>query len=298
MTLGLALSAASSLVLGISTVALAVAARRVGTVLATAATLVLAFGPLVVLALVVDARFAFPARSFAVVVVAGALVAVAYLASIESLRRGPVAVTSPIGSATGAATVVAAFVLIDERPTTAQWVGCAVTALGCVLASVTRVGSGIRLIALGPLYALVGVLLGAVGNVLVRDPIRDVGPLDVILLERAATIAALAFVLLFFGARLRHAVGEPAQRADAAPVSRGVVALLLALGVLDAAAFVGFAYALETAPAWLVGVVSQSGRALAVVAGIWLFKERLEWLQWAGVATLAIGLGLISLASS
>ena len=68
--------------------------------------------------------------------------------------------------------------------------------------------------------------------------------------------------------------------------------------MLDAAAFVGFAYALETAPAWLVGVVSQSGRALAVVAGVVLFSERLERLQWTGVATLAAGLGVVSVASA
>ncbi|HWM11037.1 MAG TPA: EamA family transporter [Solirubrobacteraceae bacterium] len=304
MSTGIALSALSSLALGLSTVALAIAARRVGTVVATAATLLIAFVPLSVLALAAGAEFAFPARSLLVVVVAGALVAVAYLAAIESLRRGPVAVTSPIGSATGAATVAAAFVLLAERPTAGQWAGCAVTAAGCVLASVTRTGGGMRLIGLGPVYALVGVVLGAIANVAVRDPIRDVGPLDVIVVERAATILALAVVLVVFGARLRRALRTPVPAGaglaapEPRPIDRRAAGLLLILGLLDAAAFVGFAYAIEVAPAWLVGVISQSGRALAVVAGVILFGERLERLQWTGVGTLALGLVLVSVTSA
>ena len=304
MTTGIALSALSSLALGFATVGQAIAARRVGTVVATAATLVIAFVPLVLLAVGTGADFDFPSRSLLVVVVAGALVAVAYLAAIESLRRGPVAVTSPIGSATGAATVAAAFVLLAERPTAGQWAGCAVTAAGCVLASVTRSGDRVRLLGLGPIYALVGVVLGAIANVAVRDPIRDVGPLDVIVLERAATILALAVLLVLFGARLRRALRSPVPAGaglaapEPAPLDRRVAGLLLVLGLLDAAAFVGFAYALETAPAWLVGVISQSGRALAVVAGVILFGERLERLQWTGVATLAAGLVLVSVTSA
>jgi drug/metabolite transporter (DMT)-like permease len=153
-------------------------------------------------------------------------------------------------------------------------------------------------------YALVGVVLGGIANVMVRDPIRDVGPLDVIVVERAATILALAAVLVIFGARLRRALRSPVPAGgglaapERPPFDRGAAGLLLILGALDAAAFVGFAYAIETAPAWLVGVVSQSGRALAVVAGVVLFGERLERLQWAGVATLAVGLGLVSVTSA
>jgi len=293
VTEGVVLSAASSLALGINTVVLAVAARRIGTVAAAGATLILAFVPLVALALALEVPFTLSGASFAVVAAAGAMVAVAYLAAIESLRRGPVSVTGPIGSATGAATVVAAFLLLGERPDAFQWAGCAITAGGAVLASVTRSGGGMRLVGVGPAYAVGAVGLGAAANVMVRDPIRDVDPLAVIVVERGATIAALVLVLVLVGRRLR-----PAEGWWSGPVDRRAGYLLLALGALDAAAFLAFAYALETAPAWLVGVISQSGRALAVGAGFVLFGERLDRLQWCGLALLGAGLGLVSVGAS
>jgi drug/metabolite transporter (DMT)-like permease len=293
VTEGVILSAASSLALGINTVVLAVAARRIGTVVAAGATLVLAFVPLLALALALAVPFTFTARSLTVVAAAGAMVAVAYLAAIESLRRGPVSVTGPIGSATGAATVFAAFLLLGERPDASQWAGCAVTASGAVLASVTRGGGGVRLVGLGPAYAVLAVALGAAANVMVRDPIRDVDPLAVIIVERAATIAALALLLVLWGARLR-----PAEGWWRGPLDRRALVLLGTLGVLDAASFLAFAYALETAPAWLVGVISQSGRALAVGAGFLLFGERLDRIQWCGLALLGAGLGLVSVGSA
>ena len=46
-------------------------------------------------------------------------------------------------------------------------------------------------------------------------------------------------------------------------------ALLLLVGTLDALSFFAFARGLATAPAWLIGMRSQSGGAIAVVGATW-----------------------------
>lgn len=300
MTDGLALSIGAAVALGVSSVIAAVASRRVGTLVATAATLVLALVPLLALALVQGVSLPPPARPTLLLVGAGTLVAFAYLATIESLRLGPVSVTSPIGSAGGATTVAAAFVLLGERPTLGQWAGVVLAALGVVLASLTRTGDGVRLAGLGPVYAVVGVVFGSVANAIVRDPVRDLGPLQAIVTQRIATVAVVA--VLVAGAAcltmtMRRSLVATAARARR-PINRRLLALLLALGLVDALAFLAFGYALVDTPAWLVGVVSQSGRALAVVGGIVLFRERPSGIQWAGIAGLGAGLVVLAAFSS
>lgn len=295
MSEGLALSVGAAAALGGSNVVAAVAARRVGTLVAAAATLVLALIPLLALALLQGVSLSPPARPTLILAGAGSLVALAYIATIESLRLGPVSITSSIGSASGATTVAAAFVLLGERPSAGQWAGVVLAAAGVVLASLTRTSTGMHLVGPGPLYAVAGVALGSVANAIVRDPIRELGPMQAIVTQRGVTVAV--FVLLVGAAAwassaMRTNLAVTARRARR-PIDRRLVALLCALGFFDALAFVAFGYALLDTPAWLVGLVSQSGRALAVVAGIVLFAERPNRVQWTGIASLAAGLAVL-----
>lgn len=295
---GLALSGASATALGFSNLLFAVVARRLGTFLATAAALVLALVVLVAGAAVAGTTPTVDARQTLMLVLAGSLVAVAYLAAIESLRLGPVSITSTIGSASGAATVAAAFVLLGERPSAAQWAGVVVTAAGVVLVSVHVAAGPSGRSGRGPLYGVVAVLLGSVANVLVRDPIRELGPLDAIITQRTVTVVVLGVIVAILVSRRSSIVSafDPRQASTHAWTPRLVV-LVAALGCFDALAFVSFAYALVDTPAWLVGLVSQSGRSLAVIGGIALFAERPSRLQWAGMGILAAGMVILALAS-
>ena len=295
---GVVLSALAALALGVSTLLLAVASRRIGTVVATSATLVLALVPLGIVALATDFSLTLAWRPTLLLLCAGSLVAVAYLAAIESFRLGPVAVTSPIGSSAGAGTVAAAFVLLGERPTAGQWAGVAVTAIGVVLASLRRTEEGTGIDGVGPIYAVVGVVFGSIANAIVRDPVRELGPLEAIITQRTFTIVVLAmFIGVLAWRRVSIASAFDPRSVDPGGFDRRLVALLLLLGLVDALAFIAFAYALLDAPAWLVGLVSQSGRALAVIGGIVLFAERPSPLQWSGIVLLGAGLVFLSAAS-
>ena len=295
---GLVLSIAAAAALGVNSLLLAIASRRVGTVLATAATLVLALLPIAAVAVGAGISFSADRDSTLVLLLAGTLVAFSYLATIESLRLGPVAITSTIASATGAATVAAAFILLGERPSAGQWLGIGVTAAGVVLASLRRTAGRARLDGLGPIFGVVGVVLGAIGNAIVRDPIRELGPLAAIITQRTFTIVALALVVsILVWRRAAIASAFDPRQTTAHHWDVRLVGLLLALGLVDAIAFIAFAYALLDAPAWLVGLVSQSGRALAVVGGVVLFHERPTGVQWTGIAVLGVGLVVLSVAS-
>jgi len=295
---GLVLSIAAAAALGVNSLLLAIASRRVGTVLATAATLVLALLPIAAVAVGAGISFSADRDSTLVLLLAGTLVAFSYFATIESLRLGPVAITSTIASATGAATVAAAFILLGERPSAGQWVGIGVTAAGVVLASLRRAAGKARVDGLGPIFGVVGVVLGAIGNAIVRDPIRELGPLAAIITQRTFTIVALALVVsILVWRRAAIASAFDPRQTTAHHWDVRLVGLLLALGLVDAIAFIAFAYALLDAPAWLVGLVSQSGRALAVVGGVVLFHERPTGVQWTGIAVLGVGLVVLSVAS-
>ena len=295
---GLVLSMAAAAALGTSSLLLAVASRWVGTVLATAATLVLALLPIAAIAAGVRISFSPDRDSTLTLLLAGTLVAFAYLAAIESLRLGPVAVTSTIASATGAATVAAAFVLLGERPSAGQWVGVAVTAVGVVLASLRRTPGGTRLAGPGPLYGVVGVVLGSVANAIVRDPIRELGPLQAIITQRTFTIVALAVVV----SHPRLAESRDRQRLRPAP---------------DDGARLGPAPRRAPPRARgrrrhrVPGVRLRPARRARVarrprlperprargVGGVVLFHERLSHLQWTGIGLLGVGLVVLSVAS-
>ena len=61
------------------------------------------------------------------------------------------------------------------------------------------------------------------------------------------------------------------------------------VGLIDGVSFISFGYGLAYAPAWLIAVISQSGKVLSVVGGVIFFKERLHRLQWTGVGLILVG---------
>lgn len=297
----------SALILGANTILIALAARWWGVWRTTASSLIIAFGVLLTYAAATDQTIPLDAGGFILLlIVLGFAAGASYFASHQGLRLGPVSVVSPIGSTTGAMTVVLAFVILGERPNLIQWVGIPLATIGVVLLSIEFKQSGrARLIGWGPLFAVLGVLTGAVSNAVLRIPVRDIGVIQTIIGQRTFTVAfvllAWPFVMRANRARARVveaaspavgpvAVGPPRQAEER--LSLKAWSLLLVVGVLDAAAFLSFAQGLSLAPAWLIGLLSQSGRMIAIVGGYMLFRERLIGTQWLGLVLTVGGLVL------
>lgn len=280
----------TALSLGVNQILTTYAVRRWGTAKTTFANLAIAFGIFIGLALAGGTEA--PVRGndlLPLMAVLGAAVGLSYFASFASLREGPLSVVAPIGATTGVMTVFFAFALLGERPSPLQWVGIPAAAAGAVAASLERdPGRKLELIGKGPLYAALAVALGSISGALVRIPVRELGSMETILLMRGFTVAAAALALTAAPVRRRAARAEPPPRLG--PIRSA--ALLLVIGALDAAAFIFFAEGLQRTDAWLVGLVSQSGRVISLAGGFVLFSERLRRHQWLGVALVAAGLVL------
>jgi len=279
----------TALSLGINQILTTYAVRRWGTVKTTFAALSIAFSIFIALAL--SAGTEVPIRGnrlMTLLVFLSASVGLGYLASFASLREGPLSVVSPIGATAGVMTVLFAFVLLGERPSPLQWVGIPTAAAGAVAVSMERDSDRkLELVGRGPLYAALAVVLGAASGALVRIPVRELGSMETILLMRGLTVAVVAAAL---AAPVR---ARPPSRQERPRLGLfRAAALLLVIGALDAAAFLFYAEGLQRTDAWLVGLVSQSGRAISVVGGFVLFAERLRKHQWLGVTLVAGGLAL------
>lgn len=283
----------SAMALGANSVLVAFVARGIGVLRTTGISITIAFLFLAVYALAARLRFELPAHQVAVLVSLAAAAATAFLASYRALQVGPVSVVSPISATNGAMTVLFAFAFIGERPDAVQWFGIPVAAAGAVLVSVRRfAGSRISLVGIGPGFAALGAASGAISNAGLRIPIREVGAVQAILVQRAFTIVYVWLALLGVVARRN---GQQSLSRDRRRLQPHDLVLLGSVGLLDAVSFLSFARALSSSPAWLVGMLSQSGRAIAVVGGLLLFGERLRGCQWLGIALLGLGLTLVVL---
>jgi drug/metabolite transporter (DMT)-like permease len=75
---------------------------------------------------------------------------------------------------------------------------------------------------------------------------------------------------------------------------RVFVAIVLA-GVLDVLGLLAFAYGLQYAETWLVGLASSFGPAVTIVVAVLVLGERLKSIQWLGLAGVLTGVVLIAL---
>ena len=297
----------AAILLGINTILIALAARWWGVWRTTASALTIAYIVLLGIAIANGESIPLANGGLSLLLVGLGLAAgLSYFASHQGLKLGPVSVVSPIGSTTGAMTVVLAFLILGERPSLVQWIGIPLATAGVLLLSIVFNTKGqARLIGLGPLFAMLGVLTGAISNAVLRVPIREIGPVPAITGQRTFTVA---FVLLAWPFVVRAGRNERRIRAipstGVTPLPRelptiassrlGLKAwgLLVLVGVLDAAAFLAFAQGLVLAPAWLIGLISQSGRIIAILGGYLIFNERFAPTQWIGLGLTMAGLVL------
>ncbi len=93
-----------------------------------------------------------------------------------------------------------------------------------------------------------------------------------------------------------------ARHSDGAGSSGGrldgrVVAAVLAAGVLDIVGLIVFAYGLEHAETWLVGLASSFGPAVTIIVAVAFLGERLKPIQWVGLAGVLVGMIAIGVPS-
>jgi drug/metabolite transporter (DMT)-like permease len=300
MLIGFLFGLVSATANGTANILGAVAARRAGVLIAPMVVLTVALVFMSLFAWASGLSFNLGPGDMPLLIFLGAIVALGFMLFYQALRVGPVSVVSSIMATSGAASVLFAVVLLDEHPSVIQWAAVPVSAVGAVLATRGRRNpDGAPSIGMGPLYAAMTVVTGGCSNALIRIPIVEHGPVQAVVVQRFFTVVFI--VLLGAGAaiiRRRRSSGDRGEGAAvvARPRDRGgwpsTVALLVLMGAIDATGFIGFAFGMAVAPAWLLGLVSQSGRLAAACIATAVFRENLRPIQWIGIALVAIGLGL------
>lgn len=299
MPLGLLAGLGAALSWGTLDVFSALASRRIGSLKVT--TGIQLVGAVLVVAIAFWTGTAFPADPF--VLIGGGLVGLAgagaYLSYFTGLRIGPIAVVSGMVAAYGGLTVVLAVLFRGESLTLLQAVGATVATVGVILTGVAFDGSlrGTRLASPGVAFAIVALVLFAtmsIGSDIVIDRATWI---ELLLVSRTVN-AILSTVILILAMTVGRRVAQPlligAEGGDGR-TDRRVVGYVLLAGVLDVLGLGVFAYGLESAETWLVGLASSFGPAVTIIVAVAFLGERLKPVQWIGLAGVLAGMIAIGL---
>jgi drug/metabolite transporter (DMT)-like permease len=295
MPIGLVLGLLASLAWGVTDLAGALAARRLGSVGVLAGTQITSLAILVAIALANTSLLSESALpGFATGLGLGVVAAVAYLSFYTALRIGPISVVSPVVAAYGGLTVVLAVIFRGESLGPVQALGALIATTGIVLTGLVLDGRATRLVGRGVGIALITMVLFAVLTIALAAPIQEHGWLPVMLGSRLTNtligVLLLAAALRSPDGRLGTLLGPPGG------LDRRAVALVLVAGVGDLLGFVAYTIGLEISLTWLVGLASSFGPAIAVLVAVAFLGERVRPSQWTGLAMLAGGLVVLALA--
>ena len=241
-------------------------------------------------------------RPWAMAIAAGILNMVGSLALYHSFEIGTMSIVGPVSSSYPALTV-ALSLLSGERIHALRAAGLAVTLVGVILAATSFAPQAKSATAVAPEASAAA----AGGETAHAHLSKGVG---------WAIFAALAFGVMFWflGFYVVPLVGSAVSvwvmrltalvslAVVAAPVGQsirlprgGVWWLLLAVGVLDTAAFVANNAGLSTGQVSVVSVLASLYGAVTVLLS-WIFlRERLERSQWLGIVLIFAGVVMVSI---
>ena len=299
MPIGLLTGLGAALSWGTLDIFSALASRRVGSLLVTTGMQVV--GAALIWLVALATGLSLPSDPY--VVIGGSLVGLAgagaYLSYFTGLRIGPISVVSGMVAAYGGLTVVLAVLLRGETLTALQALGAAVATIGVILTGVAFDGGlrGLKFAGPGVAFAIVALVLFAVMTIGSDIVLDRTGWLEILLVSRSANAIISVLVL---------AVATTALRGPAAPLLQGevatggridkrVVAAVGLAGLLDILGLMSFAYGLEVAETWLVGLASSFGPAVTILVAVAFLGERLKPIQWLGLAGVLVGMIAIGL---
>lgn len=295
MTSGLLLGLAAALCWGLTDVTAALGGRRFGSLPTLAVAQVTSLAVLLVIGLVTEGRLPIAPEVAGQAAVYGVMASVAYVAMFAGLAIGPVSVVSPSVAAYGGLTVILSVVVLGEVVLAHQWLGAGVGTIGVALTALRFGGSvrGTRPVSGGVVLAAVALVFFACVTVGMAGPIRQAGWLDVVFVARCANSAATWTLLLLV--RRFHPRGSSVLLGPPGAPGGRLLGMVVIVGLLDVLGFIAFAIGLGIAPAWIVGLASSFGPAVAVLVAVGFLGERLRPVQWLGLLAIASGLGLIAL---
>jgi drug/metabolite transporter (DMT)-like permease len=299
---------------GMSTIAAASAARRIGTYTAVLVSQVLGLVVLVLLAAILHPPLAAVGGATAVgLTSAGVLGLIGWLCYYRALECGPVGLVSSIGATYGGVTALLAVAVLGERIGSIGGAGVALSVAGIAMATARSAPApaaaggaevaGLAVMQLagparmaGPAalargfgrpgipLALASASSYGVGAFLLGRYSAGAGWLPSTLVAYLASVAALVLALPF--------LGRPQPLRGRAP---GLIWAVVA-GLTEVGALLAFSRGGQVGQVAVTAAVSSLYPALALAAGIVMFGERLSGRQLIGVGCIGVGVVMLGLA--
>jgi drug/metabolite transporter (DMT)-like permease len=301
MPIGLLTGLAAAVCWGTLDLFSALASRRVGSLRVTTGMQIV--GAILVWAAAIATGTRLSMDPF--VVIGGSLVGLAgagaYLSYFTGLRIGPIAVVSGVVAAYGGLTVVLAVLLRGESLTSIQALGAIIATVGVVMTGLAfdQGWRNTRFASPGVAFAVVALVLFATMTI-ISDVVIDRAPwLEVLVVARTAN-AVLSMIVLVLVLTVFRRLATPIIEGEDGDGGSGradarVVWFVLLAGTLDVVGLAAFAYGLEHAQTWLVGLVSSFGPAVTIIVAVALLGERLRPTQWIGLGGILVGMIAIGL---
>jgi len=299
----------AALAWGISTIAAAGAARRIGTYTALLVSQLVGAGFLGLLAVMMRPSLAgLDGLALPGLAGAGLLGLLGWLTYYKALEDGPVGVVSAIAATYGGVAAVLAVLVLGERLGLSGGAGVILAIGGVGLAAAGSSGGlaagGIA--RWGILLALVSAATYGAGSFLLGGFSAQVGWLAAALVAYGSSVAALVVVLPFrrAGGRAGGAAPPPDLRQSATrdgesglgrPGYRPGLGWAAAAGLTEAVALAALSRGGQAGQVAVTAAVSSLYPIIPLAAGRVVFRERLRWRQVLGVACIIAGLVMISL---
>jgi transporter family protein len=299
MPIGLLTGLGAALAWGTLDLFSALASRRIGSLRVTTGMQLV--GAALIWAVALATGVSLP--SDPAVLIGGSLVGLAgagaYLSYFTGLRIGPISVVSGMVAAYGGLTVVLAVLFRGESLTPLQALGATTATVGVILTGVAFDGGlrGMRFAGPGVVFAVVALILFAAMTIGSDIVLERAGWVQVLLVSRSANAVTSVLVLVVAMTVLRGPAAPLLQgeRADGGRADKRVIGAVVLAGLLDVVGLMSFAYGLEVADTWLVGLASSFGPAVTIVVAVAFLGERLKPIQWLGLAGVLAGMIAIGL---
>ncbi len=230
---------------------------------------------------------AFSLETLVLLLIAGALSTLGYLAFCKAMQLGPVSVASAIIGCTPIITVLLTIAFLGERITPLQTGGIALAILGAVLTSL-KFDEIIKLsfsrMEKAAMYGFVAFVSWGIFYALIDKLTSSIGWLYPLFLAKVVSVAMFGAYLAFDGAVVTTI---------RIPLSLWAVAL--GVIVLEFVGHVSYGFGVSVEQTAIINPISFSYPIVAVGLAHAMFKERLEKTQYLGIGMTLTGIVLLAM---
>ena len=208
------------------------------------------------------------------------LIILSLLALYKGLQIGPVAIVSPVVSASSLVAILLSVIIVGERLSIGQSLGAAATVGGVVLASMDfRQLAGVTsAVQRGAMLGVVAMLSGGVWMYSIGVLSQELGWFLPVYLNRVLTVALLV------------AVQAGRRQSPLSGLTPGVVAAIAFVGIMETIGIFAFARGSEQGSISIVSAAMSAYPLVPIAGGLVIFRERLAQTQTLGLMMVLAGL--------